>query len=116
MARAFVEERWLANSVLCFRDYNLNKLLHDLIAGVTVGPVVLPLAMAFSIASGLSPQAGIYCAILTGFLISLLVGRRRKIGGPRRSSFCLSAPRSRTGFPSDCGTGGAETALLLSAA
>ena len=46
----------------------------DLIAGVTVGLVALPLAMAFAIASGVPPQAGIYCAIVTGFLISALGG------------------------------------------
>jgi len=82
MARAFLEERWLPKSVLCLRDYNLNKFVHDLIAGVTVGLVALPLAMAFSIASGLSPQAGIYCAIVTGFLISLLGGSKTQVGGP----------------------------------
>ena len=54
----------------------------DLIAGVTVGLVALPLAMAFAIASGLTPQAGIYCAIITGFLISALGGSRFQIGGP----------------------------------
>jgi sulfate permease, SulP family len=82
MARAFLEDRWLPKSILCFRDYNLNKLVHDLIAGITVGLVALPLAMAFSIASGLSPQAGIYCAIVTGFLISLFGGSKTQIGGP----------------------------------
>lgn len=51
-------------------------------AGVTVGLVALPLAMAFSIASGLPPQAGIYCAVVTGFLISLLGGSMTQIGGP----------------------------------
>ena len=50
--------------------------------GVTVGLVALPLAMAFAIASGLTPQAGIYCAIVTGFLISALGGSRVQIGGP----------------------------------
>ena len=49
---------------------------------VTVGLVALPLAMAFSIASGLTPQAGIYCAVVTGFLISLLGGSKTQIGGP----------------------------------
>jgi sulfate permease, SulP family len=68
--------------VLCLRDYNLNKFLHDVVAGVTVGLVALPLAMAFAIASGLTPQAGIYCAIVTGFLISLLGGSKTQIGGP----------------------------------
>ena len=82
MARAFLEERWLPKSVLCLRDYNTNKFLRDLVAGITVGLVALPLAMAFSIASGLTPQAGIYCAIVTGFLISLLGGSKTQIGGP----------------------------------
>jgi SulP family sulfate permease len=75
-------DRWLPKSVLCLREYNLNKFLHDVIAGITVGLVALPLAMAFAIASGLSPQAGIYCAVVTGFLISALGGSKTQIGGP----------------------------------
>ena len=82
MAIAFLEERWLPKSVLCLRDYSRHKFLLDLIAGVTVGLVALPLAMAFSIASGLTPQAGIYCAIVTGFLVSALGGSKTQIGGP----------------------------------
>jgi SulP family sulfate permease len=76
------EDRWLPKSVLCLRDYSASKFLHDLVAGVTVGLVALPLAMAFAIASGLTPQAGIYCAVVTGFLISALGGSRTQIGGP----------------------------------
>jgi len=82
MAFAFPDERWLPKSILCLRDYNLNKFGHDVIAGITVGLVALPLAMAFSIASGLTPQAGIYCAMVTGFLISALGGSKTQIGGP----------------------------------
>jgi len=82
MASAFLSENWLPKSVLCFRDYNRHKFLLDVIAGVTVGLVALPLAMAFAIASGLTPQAGIYCAIVTGFLISALGGSKTQIGGP----------------------------------
>ncbi len=82
MAGHFIDDRWLPKSVLCLRDYNLNKFSHDLIAGITVGLVALPLAMAFSIASGLTPQAGIYCAIVTAFLISALGGSKTQIGGP----------------------------------
>src|ERR1700690_2506044 len=82
MNLTFFDNRWLPKSVLCLRDYTLNKFLHDLIAGVTVGLVALPLAMAFAIASGLTPQAGIYCAIVTGFLISALGGSTTQIGGP----------------------------------
>jgi len=77
-----LDDRWLPKSVLCLRDYNLQKFSKDLIAGVTVGLVALPLAMAFAIASGLTPQAGIYCAVVTGFLISALGGSKTQIGGP----------------------------------
>ncbi|HXW90404.1 MAG TPA: SulP family inorganic anion transporter [Terriglobales bacterium] len=82
MGITFHDQRWVPKSVLCLRDYNLNKFSHDLVAGVTVGLVALPLAMAFAIASGLTPQAGIYCAIVTGFLISALGGSKTQIGGP----------------------------------
>ena len=75
-------DRWLPKSVLCLREYNLRKFMHDVVAGVTVGLVALPLAMAFAIASGLTPQAGIYCAVVTGFLISALGGVKTQIGGP----------------------------------
>lgn len=75
-------DAWLPKSVILLRDYNLQKFSSDLLAGITVGLVALPLAMAFAIASGVPPQAGIYCAIVTGFLISALGGSRTQIGGP----------------------------------
>jgi sulfate permease, SulP family len=77
-----LDDRWLPKSVICLRDYSLNKFLKDVVAGITVGLVALPLAMAFAIASGLTPQAGIYCAVVTGFLISALGGSKTQIGGP----------------------------------
>src|SRR5687768_13398940 len=74
---------WLPRSIQILNaGYPLNTFVSDLIAGVTVGLVALPLAMAFAIASGLTPQAGIYCAVITGFLISALGGSRFQIGGP----------------------------------
>src|SRR5215475_11262237 len=73
---------WLPKSVILLREYTAEKFVHDLIAGITVGLVALPLAMAFAIASGVPPQAGIYCAIVTGFLISALGGSKTQIGGP----------------------------------
>jgi sulfate permease, SulP family len=82
MEQVLADDRWLPKSLICLRDYNRNRFLHDLVAGITVGLVALPLAMAFSIASGLTPQAGIYCAIVTGFLISALGGSKTQIGGP----------------------------------
>src|SRR5688572_27391002 len=69
-------------SVIALRSYSTRIFTSDLIAGVTVGLVALPLAMAFAISSGMTPQAGIYCAIVTGFLISALGGSYVQIGGP----------------------------------
>src|SRR4051812_5435258 len=74
--------RWTPTSILLLRDYGVAAFTADLIAGVTVGLVALPLAMAFAISSGVPPQAGLYCAVITGFLISALGGSRFQIGGP----------------------------------
>ena len=68
--------------VTALRRYSARTFVSDLIAGVTVGLVALPLAMAFAISSGMSPQAGIYCAIVTGVIISALGGSYVQIGGP----------------------------------
>jgi SulP family sulfate permease len=68
--------------VTCLRSYTRATFLADVVAGVTVGLVALPLAMAFAIASGVPPQSGIYCAIVAGFAISALGGSRTQIGGP----------------------------------
>jgi len=65
-----------------FEGYNRTLFTKDLFAGITVGIVALPLAMAFAIASGLKPEAGIFTAIIAGGLISLLGGSRVQIGGP----------------------------------
>lgn len=64
------------------RHYDTRMLTRDISAGLTVGMVALPLAMAFGIASGVPPEAGIYTAIIAGFLISLFGGCRVQIGGP----------------------------------
>lgn len=73
---------WTPKSIQCLRSYDRKTFVADAIAGVTVGIVALPLAMAFAIASGLPPQSGIYCAVVTGFLVSALGGSRCQIGGP----------------------------------
>jgi SulP family sulfate permease len=64
------------------QGYNRQRLVGDIGAGLTVGVVALPLAMAFAIASGLKPEAGLFTAIIAGFLISALGGSRVQIGGP----------------------------------
>lgn len=69
--------------VTCLKEgYTLKTLAHDLSAGITIGIISLPLAMAFAIASGLSPEKGLFTSIIAGFLISLLGGSRVQIGGP----------------------------------
>jgi SulP family sulfate permease len=68
--------------VTALKDYNREKFLSDLVAGVIVGIVALPLAIAFAIASGVTPDRGLWTAIVAGFLISLLGGSRVQIGGP----------------------------------
>src|SRR5438045_8476684 len=73
---------WLPKSLIVLRHYDFPTFRADLIAGVTVGLVALPLAVAFAIASGLTPQAGLYCAVVTGFIASALGGSRTQIAGP----------------------------------
>ena len=72
----------LPKSVVYLRHYSRRLFLGDLLAGITVGLVALPLAMAFAIASGVPPQSGLYCAIVAGFVISALGGSSTQIGGP----------------------------------
>jgi SulP family sulfate permease len=64
------------------RDYNREQFFRDLTAGVIVGIVALPLAIAFAIASGVSPEKGLITAIVAGFVVSALGGSRVQIGGP----------------------------------
>jgi len=74
--------RWSPKLLFTLRSYKIQDFWSDLIAGLTVGLVALPLAMALAIASGVTPQAGIYTAVVAGFLISALGGSRVQIGGP----------------------------------
>src|SRR3954452_23875856 len=67
---------------LSLKSYSREMLIADLIAGLTVGIVALPLAMAFAIASGVSPERGIYTAIVAGFVVAALGGSRCQISGP----------------------------------
>ncbi len=82
MQKINISAEFLPRSVIELRDYSWNKFSSDLIAGVTVGLVALPLAMAFAISSGVPPQSGLYCAVIAGFLISALGGSTTQIGGP----------------------------------
>jgi SulP family sulfate permease len=74
------------------KDYSAQKFSADLVAGVTVGIVALPLALALAIASGLKPEIGIFTAIIGGLLVSLFGGSRVQIGGPAGAFVPLLAP------------------------
>src|SRR5262245_50197804 len=68
--------------IAALQGYDRTTAVADVAAGITVGLVALPLAMAFAIASGLTPQAGLYCAVVTGLIVSALGGSRTQIAGP----------------------------------
>ncbi|KWX86881.1 sulfate transporter, partial [Paenibacillus riograndensis] len=65
-----------------FKGYNIASLRKDLISGIIVGVIAIPLGMAFAIASGVKPEYGIYTTIVAGILISLFGGSKFQIGGP----------------------------------
>jgi sulfate permease, SulP family len=73
---------WTPKSVIALKSYSRETFVRDLIAGITVGLVALPLAMAFAIASGVPPQAGLYTAVVAGFVVSAFGGSLTQIGGP----------------------------------
>ena len=75
-------QEFIPKSYLSLRRYSLGIFKKDLIAGVTVGIVALPLAMAFAMASGVEPERGLFTAIIAGFIISFLGGSKVQIGGP----------------------------------
>ena len=74
---------WVPRSFTLFKEgYGSQQFYADIIAGTTVAIIALPLAMAFAIASGVSPEKGLFTAIVAGFIISFLGGSRYQIGGP----------------------------------
>ncbi|HTM18201.1 MAG TPA: SulP family inorganic anion transporter [Terracidiphilus sp.] len=98
----------LPKLVVSLRQYTAQMFLHDLLAGITVGLVALPLAMAFGIASGVTPQAGLYTAVVAGFLISALGGSRTQIGGPTGAFVVIVA-----GIVARFGLSGLEMVTLM---
>jgi len=101
-------EQWLPESVRCLRTYSRRDFGADLLSGLTVGLVALPLAMAFGIASGVTPQAGLYTAIVAGGLISALGGSRMQIGGPTGAFVVIVA-----GIVAKFGTSGLAMVTLM---
>ncbi|TPW17957.1 MAG: sulfate permease SulP family, partial [Halothiobacillaceae bacterium] len=90
-------------------SYTLRRLSKDLLAGVTVGIIAIPLAMALAIASGVPPQYGLYTAVVAGLLIPLLGGSRYSISGPTAAFVVVLAPITH-----HYGLGGLLLATLLS--
>ena len=80
--RALDERGLMPRLFTSFRGYSRSAALADVTAGLTVGLVALPLAMAFAIASGMTPQAGLYTAIVAGAIVSAIGGSRTQIAGP----------------------------------
>ena len=73
----------IPKTIVCFREgYNGKTFLSDLFAGLSVAVIAIPLSLAFAIASGLSPERGLFTAVIGGFFVSLLGGSRVQISGP----------------------------------
>src|SRR4051812_43922963 len=72
----------LPKLVTTLKSYDRTQFARDAVAGVVVGIIALPLAIAFAIASGVTPDRGLWTAIIAGFLISAFGGSRVQIGGP----------------------------------
>ncbi|OZG74383.1 C4-dicarboxylic acid transporter DauA [Hahella sp. CCB-MM4] len=77
----------------CFSEtYNVQRLARDVLAGITIGIIAIPLAMALAIASGVAPQYGLYTAAIAGFLIALTGGSRYSISGPTAAFVVILYP------------------------
>ncbi|MDR2727957.1 MAG: SulP family inorganic anion transporter, partial [Chitinispirillales bacterium] len=92
----------------CFEGYGRRQLVSDLTAGLIVGIVAIPLAIAFAIASGVSPEKGLVTAVIAGFIISFLGGSRVQIGGPTGAFVIILF-----GIVEQYGAGGLATATLM---
>ncbi|WP_417515821.1 C4-dicarboxylic acid transporter DauA [Marinobacter sp.] len=91
------------------QPYNGHRFLRDLMAGVTVGIIAIPLAMALAIASGVAPQYGLYTAFIAGFIIALTGGSRFSVSGPTAAFVVILYPIAQT-----YGLGGLLLATLMS--
>ena len=74
------------------KTYSKDQLVKDIVAGIIVAIIALPLSIALALASGVSPEQGIYTAIFAGFVISFLGGSRVQIAGPTINAFILNVP------------------------
>lgn len=80
----------------CWREkYTLQRFTHDIIAGVTVGIIAIPLAMALAIASGVPPQYGLYTSAIAGIVIAVSGGSRYSVSGPTAAFVVILYPVSQ---------------------
>jgi SulP family sulfate permease len=99
---------YIPKLVTTLHGYTREQLVRDLTAGVIVGIVALPLSIAFAIASGVTPDRGLYTAIVAGFVISALGGSRVQIGGPTGAFVVIVY-----GIVQQYGVGGLTVATLM---
>ncbi|MFL5330454.1 MAG: SulP family inorganic anion transporter [Gemmataceae bacterium] len=111
MKRKDAPHRMTPKLIESLRSYRREDLFFDLIAGLTVGLVALPLAMAFAISSGVPPEAGIYTAVIAGFVVSALGGSRSQIAGPTGAFVVIVA-----GIATKFGMSGLLTCTLMAGA
>ena len=90
------------------KNYNKNQFVKDIIAGIIVAIIALPLSIALAIASGVGPEAGLYTAIVAGFLISFFGGSTVQIAGPTAAFATIVA-----GIVMESGTGGLAVATVM---
>lgn len=105
---------FIPKSIRFLKEYRFDLFKKDLAAGVTVGIIALPLAMAFAIASGVTPERGLYTAIIGGFIISALGGSRVQIGGPTGAFVVIIYDiMQRTGYTGLCASTLIAAAILI---
>lgn len=92
----------------CIKDYSKEKLVKDIISGIIVAIIALPLSIALALASGVGPEEGLYTAIVAGFVISLLGGSTVQIAGPTAAFATIVA-----GIVAENGMGGLAAATLM---
>lgn len=113
MTGTLARTAWRPALVDCLAGYRRRTLASDLAAGVTVGALALPVAMALGIASGMTPQAGIYTAILGGLVVSMLGGSRIQIAGPAGAFVVVVAGTVARFGPAGVGMLGLMTGAIL---
>ncbi len=105
---------FIPKSIQYLKDYSFTTFQKDLLAGLTVGVIALPLAMAFAIASGVQPERGLFTAIIAGFIISALGGSRYQVGGPTGAFVVIIYDiMNRTGYEGLCASMLVAAILLI---